>query len=487
MSIFNTSNLQRPQTTPTVGQSNDLAAPKVDANSMQAALYGGQAPQQSHQTLMNNANQALQNAGTQQPVVNQQDFRNSLYGGSAPLTANDILNNNAKAAAPVKPLPDPSKPTPLQASEETPDAGTAASNTPSSVNDNTSGAAGTATPTYLADWGSTSFMDAVRNGGRSIGDYASDYEKWARANNKEPLDVYDLMQAVQGKDLNKSYKQNEKDAKKLERQQKWEQIGNVLNHLGNFIGTLAGAPAAKYETGEQLTARQQAVRDAIMKQRADPRNIYAMLLKQRADDRARDLNNANIALRGAQQKRAEGAAANEKAESDAKVGLTNAQQQEAEKRAGLIGAQTDYTRGKNRREQDLQGAKKAVLGSQAHANNASAAASAASADASHARASKTRLESSKLGREAQADTDFEKLYNDPEGRKYIDQYAKNNHMDVDNNSGYKTGGGSWSNKNNRIAAVKWARSKMQGRKSTGVAWKKSTKKISLGMHWKKSK
>ena len=446
MSIFDTTNLQRPQTTPTVGQSNNLAAPKVDANSMQAALYGGQAPQQSQQTLEDNANQALQNAAAQQPVVSQQDFRNSLYGGQAPLTANDILNNNAKAAAPVKPLPDPQKPSALQASEANDALKGAAQNGNGSEGGAAQDTSVTNTPSYLADWGNTSFMDAVRNGDKSIGDYASDYEKWARANNKEPLDVYDLMQAVQGKDLNKSYKQNEKDAKKLERQQKWEQIGNVLNHLGNFIGTLAGAPAAKYESGEQLTARQQAVRDAIMKQRSDPRNIYAMILKQRANDRANDLNDANIALREAQQKRAEGAAANDKAESDAKVGLTNAQQQEAEKRAGLIGAQTDYTRGKNRREQDLQGAKKAVLGSQAHANNARAAASAASADASHARASKTRLESSKLGGEAQADTDFEKLYNDPEGRKYIDQYAKNNHMDVDNNSGYKTGGGSWSNK-----------------------------------------
>ncbi len=487
MSIFDTTNLQRPQTTPTVGQSNNLAAPKVDANTMQAALYGGQAPQQSQQTLEDNANQALQNAAAQQPAVSQQDFRNSLYGGQAPLTANDILNNNAKAAAPVKPLPDPQKPSALQASEANDALKGAAQNGNGSEGGAAQDTSVTNTPSYLADWGNTSFMDAVRNGDKSIGDYASDYEKWARANGKNPLDVYDLMQAVQGKDISKSNHQNEKDDKKLKRQQQWEQIGNVLNHLGNFIGTLAGAPAAKYESGEQLTARQQAVRDAIMKQRADPRNIYAMILKQRANDRANDLNDANIALRGAQQKRAEEAAANDKAESDAKVGLTNAQQQEAEKRAGLIGAQTDYTRGKNRREQDLQGAKKAVLGSQAHANNARAAASAASADASHARASKTRLESSKLGREAQADTDFEKLYNDPEGRRYIDQYAKNNHMDVDNNSGYKTGGGSWSNKNNRIAAVKWARSKMQGRKSTGVAWKKSTKKISLGMHWKKSK
>lgn len=241
-------------------------------------------------------------------------------------------------------------------------------------------------PSYLADWSKVSFSDAVKSGDKSIADYMRDYNKWARANNQEPLDVYDMMQAINGNDISESYADNEKAKRKLERQQRWEQIGNVLAHLGNFVGTIAGAPSATYETGEHLTARQQAIRDAVQKQNGDPKNILAMIWKDRADQRARELNNANIALQGARKANVEGQTANQKAQSDANVALKGAQQRQADTAADENQAQTDYIEGKNKREQELQPLKKKNIQSSTNANNARAAHSAAETHATNVRA-----------------------------------------------------------------------------------------------------
>lgn len=243
-----------------------------------------------------------------------------------------------------------------------------------------------AEPSYLADWSKVSFSDAVKSGDKSIADYMRDYNKWARANNQEPLDVYDMMQAINGNDISESYAANEKAKRKLERQQRWEQIGNVLAHLGNFVGSIAGAPSATYETGEHLTARQQAIRDAVQKQNGDPKNILAMIWKDRADQRARELNNANIALQGARKANVEGQTANQKAQSDANVALKGAQQRQANTAADENVAQTNYIKGKNKREQDLQPLKKKNIQSSTNANNARAAHSAAETHAANVRA-----------------------------------------------------------------------------------------------------
>lgn len=247
------------------------------------------------------------------------------------------------------------------------------------VGNGTTQPAGSEAPSYLADWSKVSFSDAVKSGNKSIADYMRDYNKWARANNQEPLDVYDMMQAINGNDISESYADNEKAKRKLERQQRWEQIGNVLAHLGNFVGTIAGAPSGTYETGEHLTARQQAIRDAVQKQNGDPKNILAMIWKDRADQRARELNNANIALQGARKANVEGQTANQKAQSDANVALKGAQQRQADTAADENQAQTDYIEGKNKREQELQPLKKKNIQSSTNANNARANASNASA------------------------------------------------------------------------------------------------------------
>lgn len=320
-----------------------------------------------------------------------------------------------------------------------------------------------ATPSYLADWGNTSFMDAVRAGNKPIAEYMSDYNKWANANNKEPLDIFTMMQAINGNDINESYAANEKAAKRLKRQQTWEQIGNVLNHLGNFVGTMMGAPSATYETGQQLTARQQAVRDAIEKQRGDPKNILAMIWKDRADQRARELNNANIDVLGARKANIEGDTANDKAKADADVALKGSQKTVYDTAAEKNTAQTKYTNDKNTREKELLPYQKGQYQSVIHRNNASA-------ENSEASAQKNRVQTQTLSRQAQDDTDFESLYTKyPELFK---EYAENNHLDVNNNRTGEVGGGSWSNKGNRRAAVRWARHRIShGYKKTIAGWK----------------
>ncbi len=317
-------------------------------------------------------------------------------------------------------------------------------------------------PSYLADWSKVSFSDAVKSGDKPIADYMRDYNKWARANNQEPLDVFDMMQAINGNDISESYAANEKAKRKLERQQKWEQIGNVLAHLGNFVGTIAGAPSGTYETGEHLTARQKAVRDAMQKQNGDPKNILAMIWKDRADQRARELNNANIALQGARKANVEGQTANQKAQSDANVALRGAQQRQADTAADKNQAQTDYIKDKNDREWDLHPFRKTYIQAGTDAKEASAGASRASAQKSIASAGKTRVQTRQIIQNQQDDDDFETLYNNPSTRKYIIDYANNNGLAVGSNKDLGKGG-TWSNKNNRRAAVRWARYKMTHR------------------------
>lgn len=320
----------------------------------------------------------------------------------------------------------------------------------------------TSEPSYLADWSKVSFSDAVKSGDKPIADYMRDYNKWARANNQEPLDVFDMMQAINGNDISESYAANEKAKRKLERQQKWEQIGNVLAHLGNFVGTIAGAPSGTYETGEHLTARQKAVRDAMQKQNGDPKNILAMIWKDRADQRARELNNANIALQGARKANVEGQTANQKAQSDANVALRGAQQRQADTAADENVAQTDYIKDKNQREWGLHPFRKKYIQAGTDAKEASAGASRASAQKSIASAGKTRVQTRQIIQNQQDDDDFETLYNNPSTRKYIIDYANNNGLAVGSNKDLGKGG-TWSNKNNRRAAVRWARYKMTHR------------------------
>lgn len=126
------------------------------------------------------------------------------------------------------------------------------------------------------------------------------------------------------------------------------------------------------------------MRDAVEKQRGDPKNILAQIWKDRADQRARELNNANVALQGARKANVEGQTVNQKAQSDATVALRGAQQHQAETAAQENQARADYVTGQNDRAEELQPLKKANIRSSTNANNARA--NASNASAAHSRA-----------------------------------------------------------------------------------------------------
>ena len=144
-----------------------------------------------------------------------------------------------------------------------------------------------ATPSYLADWQSgITVGDAAVNSDKTYLELIRDRERWARETGGSPMDIFEFM-PMQGYDLGKSAAENEKARKKVERQQKWEQVGNVLAHLGNFVGALAGAPAQQIESAVTLTERQRKIRDATLQQHtAYNQNMWQNVLKQRADERA---------------------------------------------------------------------------------------------------------------------------------------------------------------------------------------------------------
>jgi hypothetical protein len=382
-------------TTPVSGQQEQGATQTTEQTETPGTQTTEQDPSAATQTTdANQASGGQGNAGVsqQKSQITPIDGTTQPTDSSIPSTGTVVGNGTAIPADDG--TTQPSNSTTSRTDSSTPQTGTVVGNgtTVPDGDGTTQPTDGSATqPTYLADWSKVSFSDAVKTGDKSIADYMRDYNKWARANNQEPLDVYDMMQAINGNDISESYAANEKAKRKLERQQRWEQIGNVLAHLGNFVGTIAGAPSATYETGEHLTARQQAVRDAIQKQQGDPKNILAMIWKDRADQRARELNNANIALQGARKANVEGQTANQKAQSDANVALKGAQQKQAETAADENQAQTDYVKDKNKREQDLQPFKKKNIQSSTNANNARANASNASAAHSAAETRATNI------------------------------------------------------------------------------------------------
>ena len=233
-------------------------------------------------------------------------------------------------------------------------------------------------PVYLADWqNGVSFGDAIQTGEHSIAEYMADYNKFAAANGQEPLDIFTMMNAMQGRDVNKSVQQNVADEKKRIRQERWQQVGNVLAHLGNFVGTLVGAPSQTIESGTELTKRQQILRDKTMQERAAyNQNLLAQIWKDRADARAAEKNNADIGLIRQRIEALQNDDARKTAKNDADIALAGARQQQAEEGAKLNNERAET-------ERQSRDAKIANIKSQTNAHNAAAAASRARANASN--------------------------------------------------------------------------------------------------------
>ena len=108
----------------------------------------------------------------------------------------------------------------------------------------------------------------------AIADAINQYNGWAKDNGKDPLDIMQIFTSTRGRDPWKSVTQNEEDQKREERRNKWASTVNVLSHLGNFIGTLAGAPDQGIESSAEFTKRQQLLHDKTMEQRRQANNDF---------------------------------------------------------------------------------------------------------------------------------------------------------------------------------------------------------------------
>lgn len=252
--------------------------------------------------------------------------------------------------------------------------------------------------------------------------------------------------------------------KKAERQAKWEQLGNLFQHIGNFFGTAIGAPEQKVESAQALTERQRKLRegtDALRQKGYD--QMMANIWKDRANKQAQmqaeaaaKANDALAAYRGSQK-------AQEDALTPEKVKTEQARQAASNAAAGLSTAKT-------KTEDELRGKKSDLLTAQANNANAGAADHAAGVAVKKAQVVKIGAETEKANRGNQADKeadDFNNNYvNDPVFKKHVNEWATHNGMNIGGNTDGR--GGTWANKYNRQQASAYARAKMakEGKKRT---------------------
>lgn len=249
-------------------------------------------------------------------------------------------------------------------------------------------------------------------------------------------------------DMDKTVDANEALKKKEEKQAKWERWGNLFSHVGNFLGTIQGAPNQKIESMQDLTERQRKIKastDALRQKGYD--NIMLNIYKDR---------NAKAAEMQAQANAKEKAAmadyyASQKKQKDALtpelVKTEQAKQGASKAAAGLSAAKTDT-------ENQLRDKKGKLLTAQAKNADTGAALHGAQIKATNAKTAKTVSNNAK---DKEAD-DFNTNYvNDPAFKKYVNQWASHNGMAVGGSDGT---GGTWNNKYNRQQASAWAKAKM---------------------------
>lgn len=265
-------------------------------------------------------------------------------------------------------------------------------------------------------------------------------------------------------DVDKTVAANAALQKKAERQAKWEQLGNLFQHIGNFFGTAIGAPEQKVESAQTLTERQRKLRegtDALRQKGYD--QMIANIWKDRANKQAQmqaeaaaKANDALAAYRGSQK-------AQEDALTPEKVKTEQARQAASNAAAGLSTAKT-------KTEDELRGKKSNLLTAQANNANAGAADKRSHIGVNNSTIAKNNAQTQKTNREnadnKEAD-DFNTNYvNDPVFKKHVNEWATHNGMNIGGNTDGR--GGTWANKYNRQQASAYARAKMakEGKKRT---------------------
>lgn len=257
-------------------------------------------------------------------------------------------------------------------------------------------------------------------------------------------------------DADKTVAANTALQKKAENQAKWEQWGNLFMHLGNFFGTVQGAPSQKIESAQELTDRQRKIREATEALRAKGYNqMMVNIYKDRQDKQAQmqaeaaaKANEALAAYRGSQ-----------KNQTDA---LTPVKVQTEKERGNAAAAQAALSTSKKETEDALRGKKGKLLDAQTNNANAGAADHNASVNVKGAQVrhinSQTEGQNQRNANQKEAD-DFNTRYvNDPVFKKHVNQWAKNNGMAIGGNDGR---GGTWANEKNRQQASRWAKAKMK--------------------------
>lgn len=257
-------------------------------------------------------------------------------------------------------------------------------------------------------------------------------------------------------DADKTVAANAALQKKAENQAKWEQWGNLFMHLGNFFGTVQGAPSQKIESAQELTDRQRKIREATEALRAKGYNqMMVNIYKDRQDKQAQmqaeaaaKANDALAAYRGSQ-----------KAQEDA---LTPIKVQTEKERGNAAAAQAALSTSKKQTEDALRGKKGKLLDAQTNNANAGAADHNASVKVKGAQVrhinSQTEGQNQKNANQKEAD-DFNTQYvNDPKFKKLVNQWAENNGMAIGGNDG---SGGTWANEKNRQQASRWAKAQMK--------------------------
>lgn len=257
-------------------------------------------------------------------------------------------------------------------------------------------------------------------------------------------------------DADKTVAANAALQKKAENQAKWEQWGNLFMHLGNFFGTVQGAPSQKIESAQELTDRQRKIREATDALRAKGYNqMMVNIYKDRQDKQAQmqaeaaaKANDALAAYRGSQ-----------KAQEDA---LTPVKVQTEKERGNAAAAQAALSTSKKDTEDALRGKKGKLLDAQTNNANAGAADHNASVNVKGAQVrhinSQTEGQNQRNANQKEAD-DFNTRYvNDPVFKKHVNEWATHNGMAIGGNDGR---GGTWANEKNRQQASRWAKAKMK--------------------------
>ena len=257
-------------------------------------------------------------------------------------------------------------------------------------------------------------------------------------------------------DVDKTVAANAALQKKAERQAKWEQLGNLFQHIGNFFGTAIGAPEQKVESAQALTERQRKLRegtDALRQKGYE--QMMVNIWKERQDkqaqmqaDAAAKANEALAAYRGSQ-----------KAQVDA---LTPAKVEEVNQSARQHSTGADLNVAKKQTEDELRGKKGDLLTAQANNANAGAADKRSHIGVNNSTIAKNNAQTQKTNREnadnKEAD-DFNTNYvNDPVFKKHVNEWATHNGMNIGGNTDGR--GGTWANKYNRQQASAYARAKM---------------------------